>query len=282
MKILVLGSSGWVAHYLIPELQIMKANVIGVSNVNKPVHDIENFHFNIDDLSFVDEIKNIECNILINMHHSKNFERAKVLNEELSAYSRNKGIHYVFMSSSNALDGDTSKAHRESEGANGGSDYGKYKAECEQFLYDNNPQASIIRFPATHGYAPNRIARTEEFLQKLKNGDNIEVARGIYQNRPFVGHLAKMMSQVIFDKHSGVFHLGTKDQSEEYEFLQRVATAFGYNEEQLSDGDEYDFNMTVHPKRIYELYGNMYNYTEQDTIDQLVKCPNLSKYKKVL
>ena len=183
------------------------------------------------------------------------------------------------MSSSNALDGDPSRPHEENELANGGSEYGKYKAECEEFLYEHNPSACIIRFPATHGYAPNRIARTETFLQKLKKGETVPVARGIYQNRPFVGHLAKMMSKVIFDKHSGVFHLGTKEQSEEYDFLRRVALAFGYDEVQLSEGEQYDFHMTVYPKRIYELYGSEFELSEEDTIRQLKNCNDLKFYR---
>lgn len=279
MKVLLLGSSGWVAHYLIPELQKHGVEVLGISNKNNPKHKIQNINIGIEGRPFLDEVEKIKCDFMINMLHSSDYKRSKIINEELSNYCIDNGIHYTFMSSSNALDGNPSRPHEEIELANGESDYGKYKAECEEYLYKNNHSACMIRFPATHGFAPNRLARTEAFLQKLKKGEVVPVARGVYQNRPFVGHLAQMICRVILDRHSGVFHLGTKEQSDEYDFLKRVAAAFGHNEDRLSKGEQYDFHMTVYPKRIYELYGNDYLFSEQDTIDKLSECLYLAKYK---
>lgn len=278
-KILLLGSSGWIAHYLIDELKRMNFRIIGVSNSNEPKHQIVNYFFNIEDTNFCKDIKNIDFDIFLNMHHSKNFERSLEIHKDLSNYCKEKQKHYVYFSSANAVDADPSRAHEEGEVANGASEYGAFKANCEKYLCDNHKKACIIRFPAAHGFAPNRIARTEEFLKKLTTDGKVSVAKGVYQNRPFVGHLAKMIARIVHDEHSGVFHLGTYDTSDEFDFCTRIAEAFGHDANKLIEGDKYDFNMTVIPKRIYELYGDEFRFTEQDTINELVKCSFLSQYR---
>lgn len=278
-KVLLIGSSGWVAHYLIKDLKLVQCEVIGISNKHKPLHDIHNIQIEISDEYFMEEVKKLKCDSIVNMLHSKDFELSDKINQQLSEYCLKSNIHYCFISSSNALDGDPSKPHHENELANGGSDYGKYKAKCESYVIKHDAAACIIRFPATHGYAPNRLARTEEFLAKLKKGEPVELIQGVYQNRPYVGHLSQMMARLILDKQSGVFHLGTHDQSDEIDFLTNLAQAFGYSKEHLTDGEKYQFHMTVYPKRIYELYGDEFKYSESDTIEALKNCQQLAKYK---
>ena len=184
------------------------------------------------------------------------------------------------MSSSNAIDGDVSKAHYESDKAFGGTDYGKYKAKCEHYLYEKMPEALIIRFPATHGYAPNRVARTEEFLKKLKDGETVTCPRGIYQCRPYVGYLSKMITKAVLEKESGIFHMSATTESEEFDFLQKLAEAFSYSKDRVISGDEMKWNMTIFPQKIYERYGDENKFTEADTIEMVARCPHLSKYKK--
>ena len=280
MTALILGSSGWVAHYLIPELQTLGLDVIGISQKNNPKHSINNTNHSIESDDFIDEVRKISCDVIINMLHSKNYKKSAILNEKISKHCIETKIHYFYMSSANALDGESTKPHIESDLANGGSDYGKYKAECEHYLYAHHPKSCILRFPATHGYAPNRIARTEDFLQKLNNSQTVSIFTGVFQNRPYVGHLAKMMARIIKDKHSGIFHLGTKEQSDEFDFFKNLALAFGYPDYQVSKGEKHDFYLTVFPKRIYELYGNEFLFSEQDTIKELLKSDELQKYIK--
>ncbi len=276
--ILLLGSSGWVAHYLISDLKRAGFDVIGFSNSKKPHHQIENYYFDISDDNYISEVKTVRCDFIINALHSKDFDRSFEVHVALAQYCKESGKHYTYMSSSNALDGNPTKPHYEADRAFGGSDYGKYKAKCEHYLYENMAEALIIRFPATHGYAPNRIARTEEFLIQLKNKEKVTCMRGIYQCRPFVGHLSKMITKAILEVESGIFHMSATTESEEFEFLGRVAEAFGYSKEQVESGEELSWVMTIFPNKIFEKYGDEYKFTEKDTIEALAKCPNLQKY----
>ncbi len=278
--ILLIGSSGWVAHYTIPDLIENGYEVIGVSNTKEPLHNIENYQLDIHDTDYLDKIKEINCDAILNMLHAKDYERSFKIHVDLADYCKESAKHYTFMSSSNAIDGDVSKPHYETDKAFGGTDYGKYKAKCEHYLYEEMPEALIIRFPATHGYAPNRVARTEEFLKRLKNGETVTCSRGIYQCRPFVGHLSKMIAKTVSEKESGIFHMSATTESEEFDFLQRLAEAFGYSKDRVVSGDEMKWNMTIFPQKIYERYGDEYKFTETDTIEMVASCPHLSKYKK--
>lgn len=278
--ILLLGSSGWVAHYVIPDLIKMGHKVVGISNSNKPVHEIKNYHCDIQDEKYLDIVKALKCDGILNMLHAKDFKKSFEIHQELVSYCSEYKMHYTYMSSSNAIDGDVSRPHYETDKAFGGSDYGKYKARCEHHLYANMPQALIIRFPATHGYAPNRVARTEEFLKKLKNGEEVICWRGIYQCRPYVGHLSKMITKAIFEEEHGIFHMSATTKSEEYDFMRKLAEVFGYCKEQVVSGKENKWNMTIFPKKIFEKYGDEYKFSEADTLEMLGKCPYLAKYKK--
>jgi dTDP-4-dehydrorhamnose reductase len=279
-KVLLLGSSGWVAHYVIPDLVKMGFEVIGFSNSKKPHHDIENFHYDIENENYFSEIKEVECDLIINMLHSKNYDRSFEVHCNTADYCKDTNKHYTYMSSSNAIDGDVTRPHYENEKAFGGSEYGKYKARCEHYLYENMPEALIIRFPATHGFAPNRISRTEEFLQKLQNGEKVPCYKGVYQGRPFVGHLSKMITKAVSELESGIFHLSTLDESDQIDFLTKVANEFGYTDDQVVIDKEINWNMTITPKKIFEKYGDDYKFIEDDTIRMLGECSHLSKYKK--
>ena len=281
-KVLILGSSCWVAHYLIRNLLDNDFEVIGISNKNKPKYPIENYSIDMDDSQYLTKIKETKPDIIVNMIHSQDFSLSLKVHKEITSFAKQEDIFHVYMSSSNACDATLDRASLEIDKAFASSDYGKYKAACENYLIQTQSKFCIIRFPATHGFAPNRLARTEEFLQKLKNENKVKLPTGITQNRPFVGHLSLMICELIKDKQQGIFHLGTKDESDEKEFLTRLALGFGYGLEDLEAGDKYNHHMSVTPKKIYDLYGDRFSYEEQDTISELIKSPELAKYLKVI
>jgi dTDP-4-dehydrorhamnose reductase len=277
-KILLLGSSGWVAHYIIPDLIELGFCVIGISNNNNPKHDIENYNIDILDENYITKVKDIECDIIINMLHAKDYVSSFQVHCEIANYCKTTSKHYTYMSSSNAVDGDVTRDHYEYEEANGASEYGMYKAKCEHFLYKEMPKALIIRFPATHGYAPNRTSRTEEFLSKLHRGESISCYTGVMQGRPYVGHLSKMITKAISEFEHGIFHMSATTSSDEVVFLKSLAKAFGYSEELVVGDKEIKWNMTIVPQKIFEKYGDEYRFSEKDTIAALANCSVLSKY----
>lgn len=278
-KILILGSSSWVAHYLIQEFQSLGFEVIGFSNKKNPKIEIENYNFDILSPSYIDEVKKIDCSYIVNMTNSAEYERSFEIHKELADYCKNSNKHYTYFSSSNARDGKPDQLHYETDLGIGQSDYGKHKAECEHYLQDEFPDALIVRFGATHGYAPNRVARTEDFLQRLQKGEDIICITKFYQGRTFVGHLAKMISKATSENEKGIFHMSSINYGSELEFLKNLAEEFGYNQARIVPGEEINWDLTLIPKKIIEKYGDDYKFTQEDAIKELGRCSYLEKYR---
>jgi len=279
-KVLILGSSCWVAHYLIKDLLDNNFEVIGISNKNKPNYPIENYSIDMNSSQYITKIKSLEVDSIINMIHSNDYEVLFEIHKSVAKYTKEKEIHYTYISSGNAVDGDPTHIHLETELPYASSEYGKYKARCEEFLIEDFSGACIVRFPQAHGWAPNRLSRTEEFLIKLQNNSPVEVPQGIKQNRPFTGHLSLMITELIKNQESGIFHLGTVDESDEVDFLQKLAVGFGYEEKAIKAGKKYHFHITTKPEKIYSRYGDRYKFEQKDTIASLIKSPELKKYLK--
>jgi dTDP-4-dehydrorhamnose reductase len=187
----------------------------------------------------------------------------------------------LYASSSNAVDADVSRPHLETKAPAAQSEYGKFKARCESELKEHCANSLAFRFCATHGWAPNRWARTELFLKKLKAGETISVSRGVIQNRTFVGDLAKMIATLALDdRATGLFHLGTADASEELIFLRKLAYAYGYPEESVSAAEENCWNAVMLTAKWGQLYPDLPLPTEEETIQKVASQPELQKYRR--
>jgi len=164
-------------------------------------------------------------------------------------------IRYGYASSFNACDNQLIDDHLEAEKSNAKSAYGIFKAKCEEELFSRGKKFCIFRFSATHGFASNRIARTEDFLKKLKNGEKFTVHSGLFQNRTFVGDLAGMMCDVLLDSDSqGIFHLGTYDKSEEVDFFKKMAKKFGYSGERVVIGTPTPINASIRKQAFEKVF----------------------------
>jgi dTDP-4-dehydrorhamnose reductase len=219
-------------------------------------------------------------------YHTKavvNFTRGEaeadfVFHQKLVQFANVNHVSYFYCSSFNACDAQLSHDHHESELPNAQSDYGKFKARCERELRDASGRFAIFRFSATHGWAPNRIARTEEFLQKLVRKETVTVHRGIVQNRTAVPDLASMMAAVIAVDETGVFHLGTVDTSEEMDFLRNMASAFGHDPSLVVPGASSPTNANMVPGKILELFDKEFERRETETIATVARTPELQQY----
>lgn len=279
-RIIVLGSSSWIGHYIVDALTNCSEpiDVVGVSRSGMSQTNIKTVQLaNHERTEICALIDTIRPHALVNLARGEDddgFNLHLALIDKLNAI----GCHYAFASSSNAVDANCHRPHDEHEKPNSQSDYGKFKGKCELALAQSSSGYSIFRFAAVHGWAPNRVARTEEFLLKLKAGDNVSIARGVVQNRCFVGDVAAMMVGVIRKSGEGLFNLGTVDYSEEIDFLRWIAVAFGYSEERVIAADQNDFKAIMLPSRILELLGDQFRKSEQDTVRAVRNQLSLRKY----
>ena len=282
MKIALLGSSGWVAHYLVPALRkrIAGVQLIGTYRTRKPDFDFPLFALaNSDHDSVISLLERENVSAVINLTRGES-DVDFLSHQRLIEYGNRKNANYFYISSFNACDSQIAHAHDESEPPSAQSDYGKFKARCERALMENSKRFAIFRFSSIHGWDPNRPSRTENFLKKLAAGEGRVVSTGIIQNRAAVSDLAGMIAAVVERRGEGVFHLGTADASEEVDFLRRMARAFGYDEGLIEAGKPAPSNANMVPGKILSLCGEEFRRTEEDTIAEVLKMPELRRYLK--
>ncbi len=93
--------------------------------------------------------------------------------------------------------------------------------------------------------------------------------------------MAEMLSILIMRSAVGIFHLGTIDQSEEIEFLGKLAKGFGYPETQLVLKPGPVKYLTVVPERIFGILGSGFKKTEEETIQKILDTPEFKQYKQI-
>lgn len=282
MKIFIQGISSWVGHYAVNYLKNYhpEVEIFGSFRANRP-----NFEAGLVTLSPVDQnseslpiLEELRPDFFLHLARGEEEDDLR-FHQNLIPILNRLGIHYGYASSFNACDSNTDSDHLENEVAHAQTDYGKFKAACEMELIANSESFSIFRFAAVHGWAPNRVARTEQFLTKLNNGNEVTVDFGVLQNRVFVGHLAGMMVDATLGRSQGVFHLGPQDSSFELDFLRRLAGAFGYSEHLILEGKNTPVNAFMVPGKILQMAEGKWCLSEDDTISEIVKTPELQKYR---
>jgi dTDP-4-dehydrorhamnose reductase len=283
MNVLILGSTSWVATYFINEINnnYKDIKLLGISRRKADIPTIENVVLgNYTIYELLPQVDKIKPDCIINMLVSGNQEYDFKIHQKIFEHCLKKNIQYIFCSTSNAFDGKPDEVHYEDDAPFGASVYGQFKVQCEDEMRGYLNKSTILRFAATHGYAPNRISRTEEFLQNLKKNKVTKVHTGVWQNRTYTGHLAKMIAKIVSKKAVGIFHLGPLDQSEEIEFYKKVAIRFGYCSDLVEEGDNENLIMTVIPQRLIDEFGDDFLYTEDQAVESLANDPNLLKYHK--
>lgn len=284
-KILILGASSWIGHYLVEALSKTstqeKVEILGTFCKNKPTLPCTWIPFDYQSSgSFFAVLSELKPDVVVNLLGGTDetlFQFHKKLIETL----RSTSTLYVFMSSSMAFDGDPSHPHTEADPVNGTSVYGKFKADCEKVLQNSSKDYVIVRISAVHGFAPNKLSRTERFLKRLSLGEKIEIDGGVFQNRLFIADMVEMLSALILRSAVGIFHLGTIAQSEEIEFLGKLAGAFGYSKTQLVLKPGPVKYLTVVPEMVFDVLGSGFRKTEEETIQKILDTPEFKQYKRV-
>lgn len=281
--ILILGASGWIGSHLARQVcnAMPQTHAVGTyfSESARSVSCKSLFFDYSDESSLSPILQNVKPSIVVNLLGGEESILLRT-HQELTRRLRESSVYYMFMSSSMVFDADASKPHQETDPIKGKSSYGIHKEQCERFLHDEGENYCIMRISATHGYAPNRVSRTERFLQNLRSGNKVKVNEKVFQNRLGVTDVALMLRHVMNARLQGTVHLGTIDQSEEVDFLRKVAERYGYDANNVESVESDYKYLTVIPKTIYDAFGEQLVRSEVDTIEYVAKIPEFQKYKK--
>lgn len=178
---------------------------------------------------------------------------------------------YAYASSVLALDGYQGEPLTEDLPARSITPYGQFKQACEvRILARPDCRHLILRFASIQGWVPHRTSRNEAFLGRLASGADVTVDRGVMQNRLLDRTFAAGVAALLEAGVTGVVHLGAVDHSEEFDFLRRVAVAFGFPADRVRSGATRRVNLVAVPGRAAALSGGPGPATEADTIKGLL------------
>ncbi|PJI10560.1 MULTISPECIES: sugar nucleotide-binding protein [Clostridium] len=137
-----------------------------------------------------------------------------------------------FCSTSNVFDGDPTKVHYENDVCCPESDYGKFKYNCENALRKIlNDNLCIIRLPAIWGKNSKRLNNLKDMLE---SGKDIEVYCNLFRTTNTDIMLAKQINYIVTNNLNGIFHLGSIDVINYYDFISKLIIKLGYKNKKIN------------------------------------------------
>jgi len=238
-RVLILGASGLVGKALSKELN-KKYDVYGTYSSNK-IDSINPIYYDIRKVyEIADILNNVKPTKIVYCLRGDFDTQIELLNELIKYLLPISGKLY-FCSTGNVFDGDPTKAHLKSHEPIAESDYGKFKIECEKILRKGlNDNGIILRLPMIWGKDSPRL---NSILTALKVNEKVDVYTNLYLNNNTDEMLAKQICYVIENDLKGIFHLGSSEVINHYEFVKKFIINLGYknvkfNEETIP-GEKY-------------------------------------------
>lgn len=138
------------------------------------------------------------------------FEDQLELHKQLAEKIQHTNTKLLFFSTANVFDGDLSRIHYEDDKTMAKSDYGRFKAECEDIIREILPNDSVIvRLPMVLDYDCKRI---RDLKKAAKEGSAFTLYNNLHLNIETARSVARKTLRIIESKQSGLYHFGTSDE----------------------------------------------------------------------
>ncbi|MGY8908678.1 MAG: hypothetical protein ACKVIG_02285 [Flavobacteriales bacterium] len=283
-RVLILGSSSWLGYLLIEKLHLKFPLIQIAGTVYKNKIDF-NFNVKLYHASNLQEhnsiLNDFQPTVIVNFLRGED-EYGMLLHKTIISYTEETNAYYVYASSVLALDAYSGKELTEDILANGKSDYGLFKANCERSLYDSSSKWCVLRFASVQGWINHKLTRNENLFYKLSKGEKITVDTGVFQNRMMANLMVKGIADLINLKVEGIIHFGAIDSSDEVDFMKKQAELFGYSTDMIERSSvERNVNLVCVPNRIFNILGESFRVFEEDTLKSLREIEAFKKYIKL-
>jgi dTDP-4-dehydrorhamnose reductase len=172
-----------------------------------------------------------ECERSPAVAHRTNVEGAANVARE----SASVGSRLVFTSTGAIFDGEAPE-YLEDSAASPLSVYGRSKAEAEQIVRAECPEAAIARLSLIlgAGLSTGTNSWMDRMQSRLEGGQPVEIAADEYRNAIEVETAARwILDLASAQSASGVFHLGSADAMSRFEIARAWAAALGYPRESI-------------------------------------------------
>ena len=151
------------------------------------------------------------------------FRAQMIFHETLAEWLSGKGKRLLYVSTSNVFDGDLSRPHTESDPPAAESEYGIFKQKCEAMLYRKlGEQLIIFRLASVWTADCPRIRLLEEHSRSGKKHRTIQSDA---VNVTLANQIGEYAKYVLAHDLRGIFHVGTTDMVDYFEFEKKVCEA---------------------------------------------------------
>lgn len=153
------------------------------------------------------------------------FQAQYQFHQTLADWLRGRSKKLLFISTANVFDGDLSRPWTEEARPNPGSDYGKFKRDCEEMLTQKlSEQLIILRIPSV--WAPE-CPRIQTLRQHSANGEPLPAYPNDHVNVTLASQVGAFAAYVLENDLSGIFHVGSVDTVDYFAFQKMVCELLG-------------------------------------------------------
>ena len=240
MRVLIIGASGFIGHYLQRRLlQKSGFDVTSTYNSRAP-KDIDQswYLLEITDHHRLDQIfQEVRPEVVVLLAAIADVktaemgpERATGVNvdgaRQVARLCKQHHARLIFLSSEYVFRGDRGN-YQEDDSPDPNTHYGRTKWQAELAVAEEASQWSIVRTSLVYGWPiTGRQNLATAIVDRLKNGESYEGDTGTYRTPIYVEHLTEGIMQLVANYHPGISHLAGADWMNMYQFGHAVAGAF--------------------------------------------------------
>lgn len=220
-KILILGGTGFVGKALADSLKD-KNDVI----VTSGHHEVEQgYKCPVEEPDKLLNILDKEKPEIVISSLDGNFNAQLKFHEVLGNWIKEHSKKLIYISTLNVYDKYFLKAVDENTEAEAGSDYGRFKLDCEKMLKNIiGDSLVILRLSAVWAYDCPRIMQLKEYST---NGNEMNTYVGHHYTVTTTNQICEYVKYILENNLKGIFHVGSEDMVDSHEFELKVCDKLG-------------------------------------------------------
>lgn len=219
-KVLIIGGSGFAGHSAETAMR-EDYQVISTSGHNKKGY----LYLPIENIELLNQILERENPEIVISSVRGEFNAQMTFHSKLADWLAGKDKRLLYISTANVFDGDMSKPWTENDMPVPKSDYGVFKRDCELMLSKVLGNRLII-------FRPSMIwdydcPRTRLLKEHSCSGEAHGTIANHIVNVTYAKQIGEYAKYVLAHDLSGIFHIGTTDMADYFDFEKSVCEAIG-------------------------------------------------------
>lgn len=245
MRILILGSSGFLGSYLGFALPRWGHDVRGVSRSPVPYFPDNTVVAGLEEVRAIIEAEafDVVVNCVALASHEA-CEKTPLLAEEVNATfpgiwageAERAGSKFVHISTDAVFDGNQPGLYREDDETNPGSIYGMTKVRGEKSVLVANPGALVLRVNFFGWSRGQNSGILDFFVNAFTQNSPITGFRDYVVSSLYMGHLAHAMIALVECNASGIFHAVSRTPLSKYDFGMLVSRCAELSSDSMTAG----------------------------------------------